>query len=166
MKALDRALSALVVAALAVGPSHVVALTTNTGFNFTVNLTATCLFSTVNSFTIPYTSFAAAPTVSNAGFTVQCTNLLPYALSLTGGTESSGAYTATGTNTGIAHTITVNIDNSGALTPLPSATGRTGNGAAQTYALTTTVDVSNASCAAPTAGICSDTTAHTIVATF
>lgn len=171
MKALDRALCALVVAALAAGPSQVVATTSTASntFNFTVNLTATCLFSTVSNFTVNYTSFTTAPTVSNQGFTVQCTNSLPYFLSLTGGTEAgtTGAYTATGTNTNIAHTITVNIDNSGALTALGSATGRTGSGSTQTYALSTTVDVTGATCAAPNgSSVCSDTTAHTIVATF
>jgi spore coat protein U-like protein len=133
MKVLDRALSALVIAALAVGPSQVVATTTNSNsFNFTVNLTVTCLFSTVTNFTVDYTSFGTAPSVADKGFTVQCTNSLPYFLSLTGGTETSGAYTTTGTNTGIAHTITVNIDNSGALTPLPSTTGRSGRSVSMT----------------------------------
>ena len=165
MKALDRALSALVVAALAVGPSQVVATTTTSNtISFTVNLTATCTFDVSNaSFTVNYTSFAATPTISDTNFDVRCTNQLPYTLSLTGGTESSGVYTtAAGTNTGIAHTITVKTPGGATL---PSTTGRTGTGLAETYHLGATVDLSGEKCTT-SGGSCQDITSHTIVASF
>ncbi len=165
MKALDRALSALVVAALAVGPSQVTATTlaSNT-FSFTVNLTSTCTFDvSAAGFTVNYTSFATAPTLSDTDFQVRCTNQLPYTLSLDGLTSVSGSYTtAAGANTGIAHTITVKTPASVAL---PSATSQTGSGSFATYHLGATVDLSGEKCTT-SGGSCSDTTTHTIVASF
>lgn len=168
MKALDRALSALVVAALAVGPSHVIAATTATSntFTFTVNLTATCTFDVSTAgFTVNYTSFDVAPTVSDTDFTVRCTNQLPYTLSLDGLTSANGTYTPfSGPNTGITHTLTVKT---GANVALPSTTNQTGSGSAATYHLGATVNLSGASCAGPNgSAVCSDATTHTIVASF
>jgi len=166
MKALDRALSALVVAALAVGPSQVIAASpaTSNQFAFTVNLTSTCTFDvSAAGFVVNYTSFATTPTLTDTDFQVRCTNQLPYTLSLDGGTSVTGAYTtAAGTNTGIAHTLTVKTPGSVAL---PSATTQTGSGSFATYHLGASVDLSAEKCTT-SGGLCSDTTQHTIVASF
>ena len=72
---------ALGLAAIASVPAQAATATGN--FNVTINLTSACQISTAPStLTLAYTSFGAAPTPVTTPFAVQCTNTLPYTLSI------------------------------------------------------------------------------------
>lgn len=90
------------------------AATTGQNFNVTVNLTSACSITAGPAdVAFTYTSFQAAPAVAaGGGFSVRCTNNLPYTFSLDA---------AAGTVIGLNYTLTL------------SAAGGTGNGAAQAY---------------------------------
>lgn len=78
---------ALGLAAIATLPVHAATVTGN--FDVTINLTSACRISTApGNLTLNYTSFGAAPTPVTTPFAVQCTNTLPYTMSI-------GAATAT-----------------------------------------------------------------------
>ena len=92
--------------------------TTSTGtFNVVINLTSACVYAKTADVTFTYTAFqGTAAAAAAGGFTLQCTNTLPYtlALDLTSVTDQATnlAYTvalsaATGTGTGIAQTYSV-----------------------------------------------------------
>ena len=85
-------------------------------FNVTVNLTSACQITAgPANVAFTYTSFqAAAATGTGGGFSVQCTNTLPYTMALdaTAGTVSGLNYTlalsaASGAGTGAAQSYTV-----------------------------------------------------------
>ncbi len=77
---------ALGFAAIATVPAYAATATGN--FNVTINLTSACQISTAPSaLSLNYTSFGAAPTPATTPFGVQCTNTLPYTMSI--GTASS-----------------------------------------------------------------------------
>ncbi len=86
-------------------------------FNVTVNLTSACqIASGPANVAFTYTSFqAAAATGTGGAFSVQCTNTLPYTMSLDA---------TSGTVIGLNYTLAL------------SATTGTGNGAAQAYSIT------------------------------
>lgn len=121
------------------------AATATGGFNVTVNLTSKCQITagpTDVAFT--YTSFQAAAATSTGGaFSVQCTNTLPYTLSLDA---------VAGTVSGLNYTLSL------------SAAGGTGNGAAQAYTVNgSMVAGQGGTCAL---GSCAGTSARILTVTY
>jgi spore coat protein U-like protein len=139
---MKRILTATVIAAaLAAGNAQA----GNTSGTFTVNVTLTsaCTLSAVTAVDFAYTSLQAA--VANAtggGFSVSCTNSLPYTFGLQAG---NGAATPPGAATIAVTDNAVNLNYSLGL----SAAGGTGNGASQAFSVTGTMVGSQAgTCAA------------------
>ena len=120
-----------IAAALAAGNAQ--AGSTSGTFNVNVTLTSACTLSAVTNVAFAYTSLQAA--VANAtggGFSVSCTNSLPYTFGLQSG---NGAATPPGAATIAVTDNAVNLNYSLGL----SAAGGTGNGAAQAYSVTGTM---------------------------
>jgi spore coat protein U-like protein len=118
----------LVAAALAAGNAQ--AASTSGTFNVSITLTSACTMSAVSDLAFAYTSLqAGAAAAAGGGFSVTCTNSLPYTFGLQAG---SGAATPPG-----AATIAVTDDavNLGYTLGL-SAAGGSGNGAVQPYSVT------------------------------
>ena len=103
-------------AALVAGIPAAQAATVTGNFNVTVNLTSKCqIASGPADVAFTYTSFqGAAATGTGGGFSVQCTNTLPYTMSLDA---------TSGTVIGLNYTLSL------------SAASGTGNGAAQAYTI-------------------------------
>lgn len=59
-------------------------------FVVTVNLTSVCTLTSPADFAISYTSFQVAAAEATSGFTVQCTNSLPYTMTLSGNADALG----------------------------------------------------------------------------
>lgn len=117
-----------VAAALASASVH--AGSTSGQFNVNVTLTSACTMSAVTAVDFAYTSLqAGAATATGGGFSVTCTNSLPYTFGLQSG---NGAATPPGAAT---ISVTDNAVNLGYSLGL-SAAGGTGNGAAQSYSVT------------------------------
>src|SRR3954447_11257919 len=126
--------SLLVAGAFGVVPGE--AANTSGQFNVNVTLNSTCSLSAVTAIDFTYTSFqGGVANGSNGGFTVTCTNSLPYTFGLQTGT---GAATPPG-----AATITV-TDNAVNLqyTLGTSAVGGAGSGLAQAYNVSGTMAAS------------------------
>lgn len=124
---------AALIAAAAITAWVARAASTSGTFNVNVTLNSTCTLSAITAVDFSYTSFqGSAASSTNGGFTVTCTNSLPYTFGLQTG---SGAASPPG-----AATITV-TDNAVNLqyTLGTSAAGGTGNGAAQAYSVTGTM---------------------------
>jgi spore coat protein U-like protein len=131
-------------AALAFGSANAATLGP-TNFNVTVNLTASCSMTAPADVAFTYTSFGGAATSTGGGFTVTCTNSLPYTLALDA---------TSGTVIGLNYTL--------ALAP-----GGTGNGAAQSYTIAgNMVAGQSGTCAAPVAGVCSGSQVRTLTVTY
>jgi spore coat protein U-like protein len=153
-------LVALFTAAVCVATTQ--AATTSGQFSVNVTLYSTCSLSTVAALDFSYTSFqGGASTATNGGFTVTCTNSLPYTFGLQTGT---GAATPPG-----ASTITV-TDNAVNLqyTLSTSAAGGTGSGAAQSFNVTGTMGANQAgTCATASCSNGAATNrAHTLILNF
>lgn len=125
-------ISALSLFSLLVAPSHAATATGN--FDVNINLTSACIYAKTSDVQFNYTSFQATAQnqTTAGGFSVRCTNLLPYTLALDG----AGSYTDAALN--LAYTLAL------------SAAGATGNGAAQTFSVTGSMAASQAgNCATP-----------------
>lgn len=138
-------LSALIATVLAAASFSAEAATASQNFNVTVNLTSACSITagpTDVAFT--YTSFQAAAASSTGGaFSVKCTNLLPYTLSLD---------STTGTVIGLNYSLAL------------SAAGGTGNGNAQAYSVNGTMAAAQSgNCAAAT---CSGSQVRQLTVTY
>lgn len=102
-------------------------------FNVTITLTSTCTMSAVSPVDFAYTSFqGSAQNSTGGGYTITCTNSLPYTFGLQAGTA---APTPPGTATINVTDNAVNL----AYQLGTSAVGGTGNGAAQSYNVTGTM---------------------------
>lgn len=120
--------ASLVAAALASGNAE--AGNTSGTFNVNITLTSACTLSAVTDLAFAYTSLqTGAATATGGGFSVTCTNSLPYTFGLQAG---SGAATPPGAST---VSVTDNAVNLGYTLGL-SAAGGTGNGGAQAYNVT------------------------------
>ena len=129
---MKKVLAGLLVAG-AFGVATTDAANTSGTFNVNITLNSTCSLSAITAVAFTYTSLQGAVQNSTAGgYTVTCTNSLPYTFGLQAGT---GAATPPG-----AATITV-TDNAVNLQYVlgTSAAGGTGNGAAQSYNITGTM---------------------------
>jgi spore coat protein U-like protein len=125
-------LAAVVSAAALVAPAAQAQSTSGT-FNVNVTLTSGCTLSAITDVSFAYTSLQGG--VSNAaggGYTVTCTNNLPYTFGLQAGT---GAPTPPGTATINVTDAVLNLD----YTLGTNAAGGTGSGAAQAYNITGTM---------------------------
>ncbi|MCG2594919.1 hypothetical protein LZ009_19240 [Ramlibacter sp. XY19] len=112
-------------AALISMPSH--ALTASGAFDVTVNLYPKCEFVTAPSaLALHYVSFQTTDSVNDMAFSLRCTNTLPYSLSF-GGTAGSG-----GTLAGLTYALETRLG-------AAAATGGTGNGGTQSWAVRGTV---------------------------
>jgi|KBSMisStaDraftv2_1062788.scaffolds.fasta_scaffold818648_2 spore coat protein U-like protein len=134
---MKRILTATAIAAALAAPNAQAGSTSGT-FNVNVTLTSACTLSAVTNLAFAYTSLQAA--VANAtggGFSVSCTNSLPYTFGLQSG---NGAATPPGASTISVTDNAVNLDYSLGL----NAAGGTGNGVAQSYSVTGTMAASQA----------------------
>jgi len=121
------------------------AASTSGGFNVTVNLTSACSITAGPAdVAFTYTSFqAAAATATGGGFSVKCTNSLPYTMALDA---------TSGTVIGLNYTLAL------------SAASGTGNGAAQAYSISgSMVSGQSGTCASAT---CSGSQARTLTITY
>jgi spore coat protein U-like protein len=108
------------------------AASTSGTFNVNVTLNSTCSLSAITALDFTYTSFGSAATATGGGFSVTCTNSLPYTFGLQAG---SGAASPPGAAT---ITVTDNVVNLQYVVGT-SAAGGTGNGSAQSYNVTGTM---------------------------
>ena len=143
-------LASATVLGLLFGNSAHSASTTGT-FNVVVNLTPACRFVTASPFTamtFAYTSFGAAqnPTTS---FDMQCSNLLPFTLSLDG-----AGFGGTTTTLGLDYVLT-----------LAAGTPSAGTGVNQTITIDGSMAANQAGTCANPAG-CSSTTLRTLTLTY
>jgi len=138
---MKRIIAATLVAA-ALGTTNAQAGSTSGQFNVNITLTSSCTLGAVTPVAFAYTSLqGSAATATGGGFSVTCTNTLPYTFGLQAGT---GAPTPPGSSTLAVTDNAVNLAYSLGL----SAAGGTGNGASQAYSVT-------GSMAASQAGTCS-----------
>ena len=120
-----------IAAALAAGNAQ--AGSTNGTFNVSVTLTSSCTLSAVTAVDFAYTTLqVGASTATGGGFTVRCTNTLPYTLGLQSG---NGAATPPGAAT---ISVTDNAVNLGYTLGL-SAAGATADGTLQPFNVTGTM---------------------------
>ncbi len=132
-------------AALFAGISGAQASSVTGNFNVTVNLTSACKISSGPAdVAFTYTSFqGAASTATGGGFSVQCTNTLPYTMTLDA---------ASGTVSGLNYTLAL------------SAASGTGSGAAQSYSVNGSMaSGQGGTCAL---GSCSGTDARVLTITY
>jgi spore coat protein U-like protein len=129
--------------AAALAASNAQAGSTSGTFNVNVTLTAACTLGAVTDLAFTYTSLQAGPAnATGGGFSVNCTNSLPYTFGLQSG---NGAATPPGAATISVTDDAVNLGYSLGL----SAAGGTGNGNPQAYSVTGTMNGGQAgTCAA------------------
>lgn len=133
------AVISLALTALVAVPAR--AATTAGNFDVIITLTSACQYAKTSDVVFAYTSFqtTAAAQTTAGGFTVKCTNTLPYTLAL----DAAGSYTDQATN--LAYTLTL------------SAAGGTGNGAAQAYSVTGSIAANQGGNCATLGGVCVNT---------
>ena len=126
---MKRIIAASLVAA-ELGAGNAQAGSTSGQFNVSITLTSACTLGAVTPVAFAYTSLqGSAATATGGGFSVTCTNSLPYTFGLQAG---SGAATPPGAAT---ISVTDNAVNLGYSLGL-SAAGGTGNGSSQSYSVT------------------------------
>jgi spore coat protein U-like protein len=154
-------LAALASVAALVAPAAQAQSTSGT-FNVNITLTSGCSLSAVADVSFAYTSLQGG--VANAaggGYTVSCTNSLPYTFGLQSGT---GAPTPPGAATINVTDATLNLG----YTLGTNAAGGTGNGLAQAYNITGTMAAGQAgTCAAASCNnAASGNRTHTLIVNF
>lgn len=154
-------LAAVISAAALVAPAAQ-AQTASGTFNVNITLTSGCTLSAVTDVSFAYTSLQGG--VSNAaggGYTVSCTNTLPYTFGLQVG---SGAPTPPGAATINVTDAALNLG----YTLGTSAAGGTGNGLAQAYNITGTMAAGQAgTCAAASCNnAASGNRTHTLIVNY
>ena len=130
--------AALGVAGVATLPAQAATATGN--FDVNINLTSACIYAKTSDVQFNYTSFQSTVQAQTTagGFTVKCTNLLPYTMAL----DSAGSYTDAAVN--LAYTLAL------------SAAGGTGNGAAQAYSVTGAMAANQSGNCATVGGACTN----------
>jgi spore coat protein U-like protein len=117
----------------ALGAPVAQAQSTSGTFNVNVTLTSVCSLSAITAVDFAYTSFqGGVANATNGGYTVSCTNSLPYTFGLQSGTGAAvppGAATINVTDNAVNLAYTLGT----------SAAGGTGNGLAQAYSITGTM---------------------------
>jgi spore coat protein U-like protein len=149
-----------IAAALAAGNAQ--AGSTSGTFNVSVTLTSSCTLSAVTAVDFAYTTLQAGPsTATGGGFSVRCTNTLPYTFGLQSG---NGAATPPGASTISVTDIAVNLGYSLGL----SAAGGTADGTLQPYSVTGTMaggQVGTCAVASCTNGAATNKT-HTLIVNY
>lgn len=130
--------TALALTAMLTAPAQ--AATTTGNFDVTIALTSACIYAKTSDVAFTYTSFqtTAQAQTTSGGFTVRCTNTLPYTMAL----DAAGSYTDEATN--LAYTLAL------------SAASATGNGLAQTYSVTGSIAANQAGNCATLGGACTN----------
>jgi|LakMenEpi03Aug12_release.lakeMendotaPanAssembly.Ray.scaffolds.fasta_scaffold196786_4 spore coat protein U-like protein len=131
--------AALAMTAIITVPSQAATATGN--FDVAITLTSACVYAKTSDVAFSYTSFqvAAQAQTTSGGFTVRCTNTLPYTMAL----DAAGSYTDQATN--LAYTLAL------------SSAGATGNGSAQTYSVTGSIAGGQGGNCATAGGVCVNT---------
>ena len=122
-------ISAAVAASLVAMVPAAEAASTSGTFNVDITLTSACSLSAITAVNFAYTSLGGAAAATGGGFTVSCTNTLPYTFGLQSGNGAAvppGAATISVTDDAVNLTYDLGL----------SAAGGTGNGAAQAYSVT------------------------------
>lgn len=154
---------AVICCGFAVIPVH--AATTAQSVNVTINLTSQCQFSGgAPTVTLNYTSFQATAATATAPFSVQCTNTLPYNLSLGTVTAGQNNPTVSATDATLNLAYSLAIQNGG--TTIAAATGFTGNGSAQAYQILGTIAANQAGTCSSGSSVCSRTTTQTLTISY
>lgn len=136
--------AALAWTALVTAPTQ--AATTTGTFDVNITLTTNCLYAKTADVAFVYTSFQTAATATPGGFTVRCTNTLPYAVAL-------DALTTTDAVTNLTYTLALD------------ASSKTGNGLTQAFAVSGTMAGDQAgTCATAGAGTAAGTCTNTLSA--
>ena len=130
--------AALALTAMITAPTQAATATGN--FDVTIALTSACIYAKTSDVAFLYTSFqsTAAAQTTSGGFTVRCTNTLPYTMAL----DTAGSYTDQATN--LAYTLAL------------SAAGAIGNGLAQTFSVTGSIAAGQAGTCAVLGGACTN----------
>ncbi|HJY77545.1 MAG TPA: spore coat protein U domain-containing protein [Burkholderiales bacterium] len=122
-----------VAAALAAGNAQAAGQTSGQ-FNVTINLTSACTVSTIADVVFAYTANqAGAQAATGGGFTVKCSQTLPYSLALQSGTAAGpfvGPFSAT------IPSVTDSVVNLNYSLGLTASTGLVADGTAQPYNVT------------------------------
>lgn len=136
---MKKLLSLLALALASIATLPVQAATATGQFDVTINLTSACLYTKTSDVAFTYTSFqtTAQAETTSGGFTIQCTNSLPYTLAL----DSTAVLDAA-----------VDLNYTLAL----SAPSGTGNGSAQSISVTGSIAADQAGKCATAGGICSN----------
>lgn len=131
--------AALALTAIITVPSQAATATGN--FDVNITLTSSCIYAKTSDVAFAYTSFqtTAATQTTAGGFTVRCTNTLPYTMAL----DAAGSYTDQATN--LAYTLAL------------SAAGATGNGSAQAFSVTGSIAANQGGNCATAGGVCVNT---------
>lgn len=131
--------TALALTAMLTAP--VQAATSTGNFDVIITLTSACQYTKTSDVSFAYTSFqtTAAAQTTSGGFSVKCTNSLPYTMAL----DAAGSYTDQATN--LAYTLTL------------SAAGGTGNGTAQAYTVAGSIGANQGGTCATAGGVCVNT---------
>lgn len=137
---------ALALSAMISAPSQ--AATATGTFNVNITLTSACLYTKTADVAFAYTSFQGTAAAATAGgFTLQCTNALPYTLAL-------DATSVTDLATNLAYTVAL------------SATSGTGTGVAQTYSVSGSMASGQAGTCATAGGVCTNSASTNKVRTL
>ena len=156
--------AASVAAALAAGNTH--AGQTSGQFNVNITLTSVCTLGTITNLDFAYTSFqGAASNATGGGFSVTCTNSLPYTFALQQGTAAGPFVGPFSTTIGPITDSVVNLSYS-----LSVSAGGTGNGVAQNYSVSGTMAGGQVGACTVLGGICSNGSAtnrtHTLIVNY
>ena len=130
--------TALALTTMITAPTQAATATGN--FDVAITLTSACVYAKTSDVAFDYTSFqsTAATQTTSGGFTVRCTNTLPYTMAL----DAAGSYTDQATQ--LAYTLAL------------SAAGGTGNGSAQAYSVTGSIAGNQGGDCATLGGVCTN----------
>lgn len=130
--------TALALTAMITAPAQ--AATSTGTFDVAITLTSACIYAKTSDVAFTYTSFQAGAQAqtTSGGFTVRCTNTLPYTMAL----DALGSYTDQATN--LAYTLAL------------SAAGATGIGTAQTFAVTGSIAGGQGGNCSTAGGVCTN----------
>lgn len=129
------------------------AATATSNFNVNITLTSTCVLGAVPNLAMSYTSFQGTAATGTSNFTVQCTNTLPFSLSLDSASVTDGT-------TGLAYTLALSSSATHSVGPTGTLGGQSGTGASATYYVHGNVAASQGGTA--TAGTANNTRTLTI----
>lgn len=163
MKQFIRAI-AIVLCGFVIMPAYAVTNVTQS-VNVTINLTSQCQFSGgAPTVTLNYTSLQATAATATAPFSVQCTNTLPYNLSLGTVTAGQNNPTVSATDSTLNLAYSLAIQSGG--TTISAASGFTGNGSTQAYQILGTIAANQAGTCSSGSSVCSHTSTQTLTISY